>query len=181
LQELISQREQLENADRNLDNMNSTLDQSQKHINNIKSIFGGIKNWWVSKPASTDLPGSSSDSTDNLRAVVEKSTKVAGPAQPAFGPEGHSPYRSNSDFPASSQSNLGSSPLPNKNYDAVLDSNLDQMSLGLSRLKGLAEGLGGEIATQNNLLDSLNSKTERVDLKVGQQQTQMDRILGKKK
>lgn len=29
--------------------MNSTLNQTQRNLNNIKSIFGGVKNWWSGK------------------------------------------------------------------------------------------------------------------------------------
>ncbi|OQV15586.1 putative Synaptosomal-associated protein 29 [Hypsibius exemplaris] len=184
-QELLAQREQLEAADRNLDNMNATLDQSQKHINSIKSVFGGIKNWWTAKPAAapsaTAASLSQSDSSRNLREIVEKSSSSA-TASPttrsSLGPERNSPYRlsGNDDGPSGSKSAT-----PRQNYDTVLEGNLDQMSLGLSRLKGLAEGLGGEIEVQNRLLDSMNAKTERVDIKIGQQQSHMDKLLGKKK
>ena len=44
-----------------------TLATSQRHINNIKSVFGGIKNWWTSKKDSkissvSGMRGSSLDS-----------------------------------------------------------------------------------------------------------------------
>ena len=35
--------------ERKLDGMNSTLNQTQRNLNNIKSIFGGVKNWWSGK------------------------------------------------------------------------------------------------------------------------------------
>ena len=43
---MVQQGEQLDNVERKLDNVNADLKTSQKHLNNIKSVFGGIKNWW---------------------------------------------------------------------------------------------------------------------------------------
>ncbi|KAF8796110.1 Synaptosomal-associated protein 29 like protein [Argiope bruennichi] len=45
-EELVKQREQLQNIEENLDIINSTMRTSQKHINSLKSIFGGIKNYF---------------------------------------------------------------------------------------------------------------------------------------
>lgn len=44
-EELIRQREQLENSSKRLDEINTTLRFSQKHINGIKSVFGSLKNY----------------------------------------------------------------------------------------------------------------------------------------
>lgn len=44
-EELMRQREQLERTDKRLDEINSTLRFSQKHINGIKSVFGSLKNY----------------------------------------------------------------------------------------------------------------------------------------
>ena len=40
------QGEKLANVENKLDGMNSTLNQTQRNLNNIKSVFGGIKNWF---------------------------------------------------------------------------------------------------------------------------------------
>jgi synaptosomal-associated protein 29 len=53
------------------------------------------------------------------------------------------------------------------------------MSLGMSRLKNLAMGLGDEIESQNDQLDRINTKVERADTKVRDQNRQMNRILKK--
>ncbi|XP_055334465.1 synaptosomal-associated protein 29-like [Paramacrobiotus metropolitanus] len=173
-QELLAQREQLERTNRNLDEMNTTLDQSQKHLNNIRSVFGGIKNWWTSKPAEPAKTTVSSSSS-SLRSVVESSS-----AQAASEPG--KPRSSSADIPPQPSRNTPQSAYSaSKQFDKALDSNLDQMSLGLSRLKGLAEGLGTEIEQQNKLLDDMSTKTDRVSSKMGDQQKSIDKILGKKK
>ena len=48
-QELDRQGEQLNNVEHKLDCINQDMKTTQKHLNNIKSIFGGIKNWWGGK------------------------------------------------------------------------------------------------------------------------------------
>ncbi|GIY95196.1 synaptosomal-associated protein 29 [Caerostris extrusa] len=42
-EELVKQREQLENIEENLDVINNTMRTSQKHINSLKSIFEVLK------------------------------------------------------------------------------------------------------------------------------------------
>ena len=46
LQELVHQGEQLDNVERKTDKINQDMRTSQRHLNSIKSVFGGIKNWW---------------------------------------------------------------------------------------------------------------------------------------
>jgi len=56
---------------------------------------------------------------------------------------------------------------------------LEQMSSGMTRLKGLAVGLGDEISAQNDQLDRIAPKVERADTKIRDQNRQMRHILGK--
>ena len=53
------------------------------------------------------------------------------------------------------------------------------MSEGMSRLKGLAQGLGDEIERQNEQLDKINLKVEDTDDLLSNQNRQMRRILKK--
>ncbi|CAN7984894.1 unnamed protein product [Ixodes hexagonus] len=45
-EELAHQGEQLKNVDRRLDNINTNMKTSQKHLNSMKSIFGSIKSYF---------------------------------------------------------------------------------------------------------------------------------------
>ncbi|CAG2162170.1 unnamed protein product [Oppiella nova] len=45
-EELVRQREQLDNVEEKLDSMNSIMRVSQKHLTSMKSIFGGFKNYF---------------------------------------------------------------------------------------------------------------------------------------
>ena len=51
-QELLRQGEQLRRTEQKLDKINADLTVSQKHINSIKSVFGGLKNYFSKSEAS---------------------------------------------------------------------------------------------------------------------------------
>uniref|UniRef100_A0A7N9D450 Synaptosome associated protein 29 n=1 Tax=Macaca fascicularis TaxID=9541 RepID=A0A7N9D450_MACFA len=51
VQELVRQRGVLERTEKMVDKMDQDLKISQKHINSIKSVFGGLVNYFKSKPA----------------------------------------------------------------------------------------------------------------------------------
>lgn len=51
------------------------------------------------------------------------------------------------------------------------------MSQGLSRLKGLAQGLGEEITDQNSMITRISEKADRADVTMGSQTTQMKKLL----
>merc|ERR1712060_564151 len=69
----------------------------------------------------------------------------------------------------------------NKSVDEVLDSNLDEMSLGLGRLKGLALNLNEELEEHNSILDRLDDKSANADWRVKKQNKDMDKLLNPKK
>ena len=74
-QELMHQREQLNNIEGKTTKINQDLKTSQKHITNINSIFGGIKNWWYGdKDKDKDSKsGAPKTSTSRLQDTVERS------------------------------------------------------------------------------------------------------------
>jgi hypothetical protein len=67
----VRQGEQLDNVERKTGEINASMKTSQKHINNIKSMFGGIKNWFGGKQEqeTTEIPKRESA----LKSVVENS------------------------------------------------------------------------------------------------------------
>ena len=106
LQELLRQREVIQNIEKKTDEINSTLTTSQRHINNIKSVFGGIKNWWAGKKdassaASEEKRGSSLDSivkrNPNSAAALSSSRSLEGEGSRGWG-EGGSVYQRDADL-----------------------------------------------------------------------------------
>ncbi|KAK7073095.1 Synaptosomal-associated protein [Halocaridina rubra] len=190
-EELVKQREQLTNTEARLDDINSSLKDTQKNINGIKSVFSSLKTWWTTpkqspgKESDKPLPVSPSEkespnieNNPHLGAAYQRSQAVAAAQKqtlhPSFNLKGleeeeekeEEEIRTLSDFRANAM-----------RVNAQLDSDLDQMSAGLSRLKGLATGLGTEIEDQNAMLERIQTKADRADLTIGSQNTQMKKIL----
>ena len=70
-------------------------------------------------------------------------------------------------------------PVSSGDIDDQLDENLGMMSHSLSRLKGLAQGLGGELDDQNKLLDRLQTSADKADWRIQRQNRDMERLLKK--
>lgn len=176
--ELYHQREQLERTERRLDDINTTLKYSQKHIQGIKSVFGGIKNF-LSKSKTEPLPSPSSAKPEPL--VPESSSKrdlqeAINKAKSSDTGYNHPALRvRNIEDPSESYAKSSEE----SDSQAILDKNLDEMLGGLSRLKGLALGLGEEIESQNHLVENIITKSERADMNIQRQNKDMNRLLKK--
>nr|CAG4642971.1 EOG090X0MTI [Evadne anonyx] len=168
-EELMRQREQLEKTSARLDDMNNTLRSSDKHIQNIKSVFSSIKNYF-SKPseftAHTNPVTESAPKSSNsqLGKVMEQTA-----AQPSKDSQ-HPVFRiRENDF----------SHKPFSNVDEQLDEDLGIMSDSLSRLRGLAQGLSSEIEDQNDLIDRVQTSADKADMRISRQNKDMERLLRK--
>lgn len=173
-EELTRQKEQLMRTEQRLDDINSTLRNSEKHIQGIKSVFGSIRNYFSGRSAVPPPPATAA----------------------SLPPSKSSPQIGNSRFNSSAMADLQQNEGYQDNHpalrnrpgfvqrpvdvDAALDKNLDDMASGLARLKGLAQGLNEELNEHNDLIDRVNTKTEDVKFKVDKQNKDMTRILGKK-
>ena len=166
-EELVRQGEQLNNVERKVDDIDGDLKTSQKHLNNIKSIFGGIKNWWTGKKEVKEEQqrATGQAESERLQAALERD-RIENPGRNSAGQhpalqlrsdDGQGFYSDNNvDARFASSGGAGatssaysnsysrqSQPKGSKNHQ--IDSNLDEMSAGMSRLKGLALGMGDEI------------------------------------
>lgn len=178
-EELVRQREQLENTNQRLDEINTNLNYSQKHINGIKSVFYGLKNYISGK---SDPPPS--------RSGVSPSTRSAGPSSSRFDDpvddmsQKYSGMNNFESHPATRLRGLDAQtsvqPVPNsQRVNDILEANLDEMVQHITRLKGLGAELGNQIDQQNELIDTIHDKVEVTDLKIGKQNKQMNKLLGK--
>ncbi|XP_049879175.1 synaptosomal-associated protein 29 [Pectinophora gossypiella] len=181
-EELSRQREQLENTNKRLDEINTNLNYSQKHLNGIKSVFYGLKNYISGKSdqtppsrsqASPDTRSTSGgpsgsrlqDSIDNYsRGITSDDRFNAHPSARLRGIDEQSMAEPVSD---------------SQRINKLLDDNLDEMVQAIHRLKDLGCELGKEIDTQNELIDTIQDKAEGADLKIGKQNKQMNKLLGK--
>ncbi|XP_031635290.1 synaptosomal-associated protein 29 [Contarinia nasturtii] len=163
-EELTRQREQLENTNKHLDDINQTLRFSQKHLNGLKSIFGGLKNYIAGQRDEQPLSQVAPTPTVDKRNVQSFSQL-------------HGTNMQSESILHQSQSTITGT---GGNFNKQLDKNLDEMAGSLSRLKGLAIDLNQEIDDQNDLIENITTKVENVDAKLGRQNKEINRLLGKK-
>nr|SVE89681.1 EOG090X0MTI [Daphnia sinensis] len=175
-EDLVRQREQLERTGSRLDEMNNSLRTSERHIQNIKSVFSSMKNYFSkpSEPVKNSSEGSllksGSSSSSSLSKVLEQTSSQFdrdSPSQqlhPALRIKGL-----DNDF----------SHKPLSNVDEQLEQDLGDMSLSLSRLKGLAQGLSTELDDQNALIDRLQTGADKADWRIQRQNKDMERLLKK--
>ncbi|XP_053965038.1 synaptosomal-associated protein 29 [Anastrepha ludens] len=185
--ELAKQREQLENTSRQLDEINSTLRFSQRHLNGLKSVFGGLKNYLsgnrdVPPSRSPSEQGCDVQSTQQQHSQENAANNSISPRvmSPTERYDNHPISRIRDDSTAYKQREQVQAQRRNNPFETQLEANLEEMCDNLSRLKCLATDLGGEIESQNELLDNMNYKVEDVDLKMNKQNKEMYKLLGKK-
>lgn len=168
-EELTKQREQLQKTSQQLDEINATLRFSQKHLNGLKSVFGGLKNYLS---GSKDTPPTRMSSSPSGSKMSETTSP---PMSPDDRYNSHPIARMRDDSLLQQQQQMESG-----SFNSQLDRNLDEMAGSLSRLKGLAIDLNQEIDSQNDLIDDITNKVEDVDVKIGRQNKDMNKLLGKK-
>jgi len=168
--ELTKQREQLEKTRDQLDTINTSLKFSQRHLNGIKSMFGGLKNYLSGK---SEFEPKMSPSSSNSSSIASPTADERYASHPTTRIRNEQSMKMQLQQQQMQQSG-------NINFNKQLDRNLDEMCDSLSRLKGLAIDLNSEIESQNDLIDDINETVENVDIKIGKQNKEMFKILGKK-
>ena len=172
-EELRKQREQLERTNKNLDKMNDDLNQSERHITSLKSIWGTMSNWFkkpVESSQPVDKPTRNQDSDASLKATnqeIQNNLKQLDKVNLTFDSNHTRNNLSSGEF----------NPRLTTNEDEIVDNNLDQLLAGLTVLKGHGLALGNEIDEQNQLLDDIHQKAGRMDDKVELQNKRINKIL----
>jgi len=180
-EELNRQKETLLKTEGRLDEINNTLKTSERHLNGIKSVFGGIKNYLFAKNAGLPSSQNGSSGSGHPKSIAQSNSDVA------IGRTKH--YMQDEDdrleeiresnHPALRSRGLIESEGGRPSVDQQLDRNLDEMSLGLSRLKGLALDLNSELEDHDDILIRLDDKAGQAGIKVNKQNKDMAKILKK--
>ncbi|XP_070618932.1 synaptosomal-associated protein 29 [Erythrolamprus reginae] len=172
-EELVRQGEVLKRSERMVDKMDQDLKTSQKHINSIKSVFGGFVNYFKAKPQ--DIKPEQNGASEYQGSNRMKEALSISKEQESKYQESHPNLRKleNSDSSSSatgsdnpSQSNQYPRNQHLRTYHQKIDNNLDEMSTGLGRLKNLALGLQTEIDEQDEILDRLTGKVDTLDINI---------------
>ncbi|XP_071339616.1 synaptosomal-associated protein 29 [Trachinotus anak] len=181
-EELMRQGEVLKRTDKMLDNMDQDLKTSQRHITSIRSVWGGLVNYFKGKPetkpppeqpkayqASEKLQGAMSSSREH-----EDKYQASHPNLRKINTEGFGAAASLDD--SSSRQNGYSQNRHLREAHLTLDNNLDEMSDGLRRLKNLGLGLQSEIEEQDDSIDSLLNKVDKMDVKINNTHQQIKNL-----
>uniref|UniRef100_A0A8D2MRM8 Synaptosomal-associated protein 29 n=1 Tax=Zonotrichia albicollis TaxID=44394 RepID=A0A8D2MRM8_ZONAL len=166
LTELVRQGEALKRTEQMVDKMDQDLKTSQRHINSIKSVWGGLVNYFKAKPPeSKPEQNGAPEYYANSRL---KEAMMSSKEQESKYQESHPNLRKldNSELVSSVQSDAYPKNQQLRAYHQKIDTNLDEMSSGLSRLKSLALGLQTEIEEQDDMLDRLTKKVETLDVNI---------------
>jgi t-SNARE complex subunit (syntaxin) len=154
--ELVRQGEKLQAIEENLDTVNSKLTDTQKNLNKIKSVFGGIKNKFVFTGSNSSSNAKSSKNADKLsgsKSMGDFNINSNNSAKPEF------------------------ATITGSDREKELNKNLEEMSLGLKDLANLARDMNREMDRQNPMLERLNTKAPTIQGKIQDQNDQMERIL----
>lgn len=178
-EELNRQKETLLKTEGRLDEINNTLKTSERHLNGIKSVFGGIKNYLFAKNAG--LPSSQNGSSGHPKSIAQSNSDVAIGRTKHYMQDDDDRLEEirESNHPALRSRGLIESEDGRPSVDQQLDRNLDEMSLGLSRLKGLALDLNSELEDHDDILNRLDDKAGHAGIKVTKQNKDMAKILKK--
>lgn len=179
LEMLSTQRETLERVETDLDSINAMNRSTQKHLNSMKSFFGGIKSLFSSSnPSATTAPIAPSTRSIPKSATLasmptSSSTTVDNSPKPGRSHLGGVDERDSSNRSASVLTSAKSEPVDE------FDANLSEIGFGLGRLKEMAMRLGDEIGDQNDMLDRITNKSERAGDSIKHQNRQMQQLLKK--
>ncbi|EZA49207.1 hypothetical protein DMN91_007950 [Ooceraea biroi] len=174
-EELIRQKEQLQRTEKRLDDINSTLRFSQKHIQGIKSVFGSLKNYLSGKSLDAPIPSVKLSESSSSGSVTSPALSSTLEQVQSNMNDSYTPIKIKGNY----DNDLQNIRPANDRVTKVLEQNLNEMSGSLARLKSLAIGLSEEIDSQNDLIDNVTDKTEKADILLQQQNKDMLHLLKK--
>ena len=177
--ELQRQKEQLLRTEGRLDEINNTLKTSERHLNGIKSVFGGIKNYLFAKNSASPSPSPSSSSVCGMPAVQSNEERKMSSNFRHMDDDGLDTLREENHPALRSRGLLENQNTAAASVDEVLDKNLDEMAMGLSRLKGLTLDLNTELDEHEDILNRLDDKSAQAGIKVTKQNKDMSKLLKK--
>ncbi|XP_005391895.1 PREDICTED: synaptosomal-associated protein 29 [Chinchilla lanigera] len=167
-EELVRQRGVLERTEKMVDKMDQDLKTSQRHINSIKSVFGGLVNYFKSKPAETPAEQNgmlTPQPNSRLKEAISTSKEQEEKYQAS-----HPNLRKLDNVDSQTGSAVSTEAYPKnphlRAYHQKIDSNLDELSMGIGRLKDIALGMQTEIEEQDDILDRLTTKVDKLDINI---------------
>lgn len=170
LENLGSQREALERVENDLDNINTMTRATQKHLNHMRSFWGGLKSLFGNNSVNAGQT-----TIQNTKNPIPRSQTIADMPSNNPGRSRNEPREEiRSSFAAPSGNTLQAS---TKSPDGEFEANLSEIGFGLGKLREMALKMGDEIGDQNDMLDRITGKSERAADSVKHQNRQINQLL----
>ncbi len=144
-EELEVQAETLDRVERRLDEMEVDLDQSKRHMRNIKSPFGGIGNYFSRRKKVNEITDPKMPKGSAAAAMEKKRQNTKGAKE------------HDRSEPAGGHKTTGND---------VVDGNLDQMERALHQLKGIGVMIGDQLDDSEVQIERVAVKMDRGDVKI---------------
>lgn len=146
-EELDRQAETMDRIEARLDHMDGDLDQSRRHMRNIKSIFGGIGNAFARRR--------------DVKAVTDPKVPASAPSS------GSKSGRGGGTSPTPPpDKRVGASGRGASTGSKVVDQNMDEMERVLYQLKGVGELMSEQLDDSDGQIDRVRYKLDRNNVKV---------------
>lgn len=168
----------MQRTEKRLDDINSTLRFSQKHIQGIKSVFGSLKNYLSGKSLDTPIPSTKLSESSSSGSITSPALSNTLEQVQSNISNSYSSTKVKESY-NTRDNNLEDVRPASDRVTKALEQNLNDMSGSLARLKHLAIGLSEEIDSQNDLIDNITDKTEKADILLQQQNKDMLHLLKK--
>jgi len=157
------------------------LKQSERHLRGIRSVFGGIKNYLFAK--NSGLPPAKNhqaSTSQNMPHSKSSSSSRIPTSTGSYQPENDKLNTiTEQNHPSLKSRGLVKDMEKSTSIDEILDRNLNEMAMGLSRLKGLALDMNSELDEHDDIKTRLDDKVNRTVGKVEKQTKIMSKILKK--
>ena len=176
-EELDIQKEKLLSTEKSLDEVNSTLKTSERHLKGLNGFLGRMKNHFRSKRSSNFSSNQTSKEAD-FRKSQDHNVRSN-----TYTPDTNTTYQGNLAKGCGNIHKKGITRhqrLSDEQVDEMLNKNLDDMSKVLSVIKGQAISIGAEINKHNTIIDRIEDKAAAADLKIEEQNIGMGKILRKR-
>ena len=162
---ILTVTEQLENVDKMLHETDQNLDRTEHTLKGMKSIWGGIGNYF--KRAPEKKPYSKRDSGGTRRSAQSKGMAM----------ERERAERKRRDIGDDGGSSLGKVSMGGtKEEDEEFNDKLDELHLSVQRMRMMAENMNKELDDQSHLIGGIDDKMDRVKGRIDKQNYTMKRI-----
>lgn len=170
INELVDQSAQLDRVETNLDDIAMGIRQSEKHIGDMNKCCGVFTLPWK-RWKKFDRTEAYKDAFDEKRIAKREKAEIK--------EENAKTKKGKGDGAEAAAAGGGPyvTRVLNDEAEEEMESNLNQVDLGIQMLKGMAQDMGTTIQRQNVQIDSITAKGDANEIGLAQNQHRLDRMM----